>query len=421
MRGSDIFLKGILSADKNILKSTDVAIYVDISSKSLRGVDINKYEGKAIYIGVGKSVLSRDEIFRLTEGLAVKVNNREYGDSPPLNELSSKYFYVQNYPSIIVAHTLDPKESIFKYFVDETILDMCCAPGGKTTHIGYLSNNKSTIIAIDKSTKKIDNEVIPFKNNWKLDNIIPFHYDSTKLIYNMKKINQQTINKDKTSNVKYKKAIWKIEKLKRKNEELKSKGKLPIEIPDIDTIIESFKSKDKEIKNNYSFPDELLSSCDDKVKQILLPLKRDSSLNFYGFYPESFDKILLDPPCSALGLRPRLLCDTTLKELKKYSDTQKDLFKIAYSLCKRNGIIVYSTCTINPMENEDNVKYFLDNCHIELLNQDYKIGNNGYDNCSLSNEDKKYFLLIIFRKVQRFNPFDSQDTIGFFIAKFRKL
>lgn len=116
MRGSDIFLKGILSADKNILKSTDVAIYVDISSKSLRGVDINKYEGKAIYIGVGKSVLSRDEIFRLTEGLAVKVNNREYGDSPPLNELSSKYFYVQNYPSIIVAHILDPKESIFKYF-----------------------------------------------------------------------------------------------------------------------------------------------------------------------------------------------------------------------------------------------------------------------------------------------------------------
>lgn len=39
----------------------------------------------------------------------------------------------------MVGNILNPKE-------DETILDMCCAPGGKTTHIGYLSNNKSTIV-----------------------------------------------------------------------------------------------------------------------------------------------------------------------------------------------------------------------------------------------------------------------------------
>lgn len=87
------------------------------------------------------SILSRDEIFRNTDGLAVKVKNRVIGDSPSFNSLPSQYFYVQNYPSVMVGNILKPKES-------ETIIDMCCAPGGKTTHIGYLCNNKTTIVYI---------------------------------------------------------------------------------------------------------------------------------------------------------------------------------------------------------------------------------------------------------------------------------
>ena len=58
-------------------------------------------------------------------------------------------FYLQNLPSIICARVLDPKEG-------ELILDMCAAPGGKTTHLASLVNNKSKIIAFDKISSKVN-------------------------------------------------------------------------------------------------------------------------------------------------------------------------------------------------------------------------------------------------------------------------
>ena len=43
----------------------------------------------------------------------------------------------------------DPQEN-------ETILDMCAAPGGKTTHIGQKMNNTGVVVAFDKSSNKIN-------------------------------------------------------------------------------------------------------------------------------------------------------------------------------------------------------------------------------------------------------------------------
>lgn len=65
------------------------------------------------------------------------------------------------------------------------------------------------------------------------------------------------------------------------------------------------------------------------------------------------------------------------------------------------------------MENEENVFHFLSSYKLELLEQEYYIGSNGYEGCSLKEEEK--------RKIQRFDPFDENDTIGFFISKFRKI
>ena len=48
---------------------------------------------------------------------------------PSFDKLNESLFYLQNLPSIICAKVLDPKEN-------ELILDMCAAPGGKTTHLG---------------------------------------------------------------------------------------------------------------------------------------------------------------------------------------------------------------------------------------------------------------------------------------------
>jgi len=67
-----------------------------------------------------------------------------------------------------------------------------------------------------------------------------------------------------------------------------------------------------------------------------------------GFEPESFDHVLLDPPCSALGLRPRLTHEWTLPSLMRMADYQKALLHVAVQLLKPGGTLVFSTCTINP-------------------------------------------------------------------------
>ena len=127
---------------------------------------------------------------------------------------------------------------------------------------------------------------------------------------------------------------------------------------------------------------------------------------------ESFDKILLDAPCSALGQRPMLIQESKVKELKSFAKLQRKLFEKAMEFLKPNGIIVYSTCSITIEENEEIVKWVLEKFseNIEICSTFPKIGHPGFG------------LEINSDKVQRFGPegAESDSTIGFFIAKFKK-
>lgn len=78
--------------------------------------------------------------------------------------------------------------------------------------------------------------------------------------------------------------------------------------------------------------------------------------------PESFDAVLLDGPCSGLGVLAR-------KPEIRYRDSSAmdDLIRIQYELLKtsekmlkKGGIMVYSTCTLNKKENEKNIERFLE-------------------------------------------------------------
>lgn len=78
------------------------------------------------------------------------------------------------------------------------------------------------------------------------------------------------------------------------------------------------------------------------------------------FAPNTFDRILLDAPCSALGNRPQLRNDISPKMLASYPVVQKKLFRAAVGLLKPGGVLVYSTCTVNSAENEQLVSWALD-------------------------------------------------------------
>lgn len=58
------------------------------------------------------------------------------------------FFYIQNKASALVTHILNPKEN-------DVVLDICAAPGGKTTHIGQFMKNEGEIIALDSSSKRM--------------------------------------------------------------------------------------------------------------------------------------------------------------------------------------------------------------------------------------------------------------------------
>ncbi|WP_449619340.1 16S rRNA (cytosine(967)-C(5))-methyltransferase RsmB [Robertmurraya sp. Marseille-Q9965] len=80
------------------------------------------------------------------------------------------------------------------------------------------------------------------------------------------------------------------------------------------------------------------------------------------FEKGSFDRILLDAPCSGLGVMRR---KPDMKYTKKEEDVfrlqsiQKDLLKAVAPLLKKGGILVYSTCTVDDEENESVVEAFL--------------------------------------------------------------
>lgn len=177
------------------------------------------------------------------------------------NIAESKFFKqglvtIQDESSQLVARLLSPQEG-------DMVLDMCCAPGSKTTHLAALMNNSGKIVACDLFEHKI--------------------------------------------------------KLVQAN--LKRLGVTNVELHVTDATL---------LKNRFD--------------------------------AEMFDKILLDAPCSGLGVMKR-------KPEIKYHDSkimdeiiplQAKLLDNAYYLLKKNGKMVYSTCTINKKENELMIKKFLE-------------------------------------------------------------
>ena len=147
----------------------------------------------------------------------------------------------------------------------ERILDVCSAPGGKTTHIAELMGNKGEIYAID-------------------------------------------INRNRQS--------------------LLRKSCLRLGIDIVRIII-----------------NDAISSLD-RIKDM------------------KFSKILIDPPCSGLGVlsgNPDIKWRKREEDIYSLSRIQLDILNNVSRFLDKDGIMVYSVCTIEKEENEDVIKKFLEN------------------------------------------------------------
>lgn len=226
------------------------------------------------------------------------------------------YYYVQEIASMLPVMALQPQEN-------EIILDLCAAPGSKTTQMAAKMNNTGTIIA---------NEI--------------------------------------------------------------SMGRIKI------------------LANNTE-------RCG--VTNTIITKKEGASLcNKFKTAGITFDKILLDAPCSGEGtLRstPKTYKMWNINTVRKLSSVQKGLFEAAFEILNVNGKIIYSTCTHAPEENERIVNFALEKFKDQIKIEIIKLPINTRPGIKQW-EDEKYSEDVKFSC--RVYPQDN-DTEGFFLAKFKKI
>jgi NOL1/NOP2/sun family putative RNA methylase len=135
-------------------------------------------------------------------------------------------------------------------------------------------------------------------------------------------------------------------------------------------------------------------------------------------YDNYFDKILVDAPCSGLGIlqkKDEVNNWWSQERAKGLGELQLKLLITAIKMLKTGGEIVYSTCTLTPEENEGVIDIILDKYPVELVEIELPVrshkGFSAYDGKTFNEQ---------IRKTRRILPWEA-DTDGFFIAKIRKV
>ena len=89
----------------------------------------------------------------------------------------------------------------------------------------------------------------------------------------------------------------------------------------------------------------------------------------YQHFLNTFDKIILDAPCSGSGMfrkQSEMKDDWSYAKVTKYAEIQKSLIVTAYSMLKEGGEMVYSTCSLSLEEDEEVIEHLLQNTNAEI-------------------------------------------------------
>ncbi|WP_099320365.1 16S rRNA (cytosine(967)-C(5))-methyltransferase RsmB [Anaerococcus sp. Marseille-P3625] len=266
---------------KNFLRyvNSEQLISIRVNNLKTNVSDLKKLLEAKSFI-VKESNISKNALIILNpSGLA---NSKEFKEG---------LFTIQQEASMKAIEVLDPKEN-------SNILDICAAPGTKTSYIGEYVNNNSKVLANDLLADKLS----LIKEN--------------------------------------------IDRLSLKN----------IELTSFDASIYQEKLKEK------------------------------------------FDYILVDAPCSGLGVigrKPEIRYNRTIEDIKNLSLLQRQILENSLQYLKKGGYMIYSTCTIGKIENIENFNYLKNKEDLEVVPID----------------GKKY--------LEFTNFIDHTD--GFFISKFKKI
>ena len=128
------------------------------------------------------------------------------------------------------------------------------------------------------------------------------------------------------------------------------------------------------------------------------------------FSSERFDRILVDAPCSGVGTirrHPDILERLKPEELEGYATIQKDLLRQAEYLCRKNGFIIYATCSFVAEENEDIAAWAQEELSLEPVS----LNTMKADNVLAAHDLQKHTMYFL--------PHEFQSD-GFFVAAFQK-
>ena len=87
-------------------------------------------------------------------------------------------------------------------------------------------------------------------------------------------------------------------------------------------------------------------------------------------YPEFFNKIIVDAPCSGEGMfrkEEQAITDWSEGHVISCAARQRSILDSAYRMLSPGGMLMYSTCTFSKEENEENVEYMMDKYNMELM------------------------------------------------------
>lgn len=125
--------------------------------------------------------------------------------------------------------------------------------------------------------------------------------------------------------------------------------------------------QDTGLINAHDLHDKKIKLIDKKAKELSLSIieasQADARKLAEKYEQETFDRILVDAPCTGFGVvrgKPDIKFNKEAQDIAKLSQIQLDILNQVAPLLKDEGYLVYSTCTVNREENDEVVLNFLE-------------------------------------------------------------